>query len=242
MRRTPRTLVPAAVALVAALMLPALAVGTAGAASSKAADQKIAETGMLDPGDLPATWTQQLRDPYSDKSTDYAAKRIKDCKKYVAFRKAALSTKHARAVSVGYAQGQSTLANVVDVFRAPGEAKAMMATFGHKSVAACVQELFSVLLRAQLASQPSTAEQVSSVNVQVAPANVGEYGDDTIAYEGNVTVQLKGGSTLTFGLGNTAVRVGRAVSDYTYSIYDASAVSALTPAVQTSIARLQAAL
>jgi hypothetical protein len=238
-RRFARTVVAAA-AVVAAASVP---VWTASAASaSKDADQKIAETGTLEPEDLPATWTQGVRDPNSDKTTDYAAKRISSCKRYVEFRKDIRSLKHARAFSIGFAQGQNDLANTVNVFAAPGDAKAMMAKFADKSVATCVQKLFVVLLRAQLNAEQSTANQVSNISVDVTPSNVGEFGDDTIAYEGNVTVALKGGGTVTFGLGNTAIRVGRAVADYSYTIFDASAVDALTPAVQSSLARLQAAL
>jgi hypothetical protein len=42
-------------------------------------------------------------------------------------------------------------------------------------------------------------------------------------------------------LRHTAVRVGRAVSSYSYTIADQSVVDALDPAVQTSVARLRAA-
>jgi hypothetical protein len=226
--------------VLAGASVPVWIAGVAGA--SKDADQKIAEAGMLEPEDLPATWTQGLRDPNSDKTTDFAAKRISDCKQYVAFRKEVRSLKHGRAFSIGYAQGQNSLANTVNVFEGAGDAKAMMAKFADKSVATCVQKLFAVLLRAQLGAQQSTADQVSSISVNVTPSDVGHFGDDTIAYEGTVNVGLKGGGSVTFGLGNTAIRVGRAVADYSYTIYDASAVDALTPAVQSSIARLQAAL
>jgi hypothetical protein len=88
MRGIPRVVVAACVALAAVVSIPLLTVGVAGA--SKASDQKIADAGMLEPGDLPATWIQQARDPSSDKTTDYAAKRIPACKKYVEFRKTAL--------------------------------------------------------------------------------------------------------------------------------------------------------
>lgn len=230
----------AAAAVLAVFSVPLWTAAAAGA--SKATDQKIAETGMLEPEDLPATWSQGLRDPNSDKTTDYAAKRISECKQYVEFRKEVRSLKHARAFSIGYTQGRNSLANTVNVFEAPSDAKAMMAKFADKSVPTCVQKLFAVLLRVQLDSQQSTANQVSNINVNVTPSDVGHYGDDTIAYEGNVTVTLKSGDTVTFGLGNTAIRVGRAVADYSYEIFDASAVAALTPAVQSSIARLQAAL
>ena len=74
------------------------------------------------------------------------------------------------------------------------------------------------------------------------PYDITNYGDDTVAYEGSATVTFKDGTTLQIGLGNTAVRVGRAVSDYSYTLFDQAAVDALSPAVETSIARLQAAL
>src|SRR5436305_14590365 len=115
----------AAAAALAALAVPLWTAAEAGA--SKSTDQKIAETGMLEPEDLPATWTQGLRDPNSDKTTDYAAKRISECKQYVEFRKEVRSLKHARAFSIGYSQGQNNLANTVNVIQGPNDAKAMMA-------------------------------------------------------------------------------------------------------------------
>lgn len=240
MRNFARTVVVVAAAVVAVCAAAPWTAHPAGA--SKGADQKIAETGALAPEDLPATWTQQVRDPSSDKATDAAARRIRACRRYAEFRKEVRSLHHARAFSVGFAQGQNSLANSVNVFGGAGDARAMMAKFAHKSVASCVQQLFAVLIGAQLRAQPSTAGQVSGVTVKVTPSDVGQFGDDTMAYEGNVTVDLEGGGTVTFGLGNAAIRVGRAVADYSYTIFDASAVDALTPAVESSVARLQAAL
>ena len=53
---------------------------------------------------------------------------------------------------------------------------------------------------------------------------------------------MKDGSSQQFGIGNAAVQVGRAVSDFTYTTSSADLGEVVQPAIDSSIARLQAAL
>ena len=68
-------------------------------------------------------------------------------------------------------------------------------------------------------------------------------GDDSVVYEGSVVLTGTDGSTRRSGIGNAAVRVGRAV-DARHLLDDRAATSAdiLTPAIDASVARLRAAL
>jgi hypothetical protein len=213
----------------------------AGAASG-GGDAKIAKAGVLVASDLPATWSEHKRDTSSDNAADAAAAKIPSCKAYRSFRQSLEAVKRSRVQSPDFELGQSTFNNTVNVFASEKSADKVLTTFGGSTIATCTEKLFTALLRQQIASDKKTAAQVKGIEVVVEPYDVTNYGDDTVAYEGSATVTLKDGTTINIGLGNTAVRVGRAVSDYSYTVFDQAAVDALSPAVEKSIARLQAAL
>lgn len=227
------------VAAIAATLCIATPVG---AASGSSADAKIAQAGVLIASDLPATWSEKKRDTSTDKAADAAAAKIASCKTYLAFRKSLQALKRSRVQSPDFELGQSTFDNTVNVFSSEAAATKVMTTFASSSIPACVDKLFKALFAQQIASDKKTAGKVKTIDVNVEPYNITNYGDDTVAYEGSVTVTFKDGTSLDIGLGNTAVRVGRAVSDYSYTVFDQAAVDALSPAVEKSIARLQAAL
>lgn len=228
--------------IVGVLATTACLTTSADAASGSSADAQIARAGVLVPADLPATWSEHKRDTSSDKAADAAAAKIASCKTYRAFRASLQSLKRSRVQSPDFELGQSTLENTVNVFSSESAADRVMTTFGNSSIPTCVDKLFTVLFEQQIGSDRKTAAQVKSIVVKIEPYDIANYGDDTVAYEGSATVAFKDGTSLDIGLGNTAVRVGRAVSDYSYTVFDQAAVDALSPAVEKSVARLQAAL
>ncbi len=227
--------------LLVAVAAGALSVAPAASAASSN-DAKIAQAGVLVSSDLPTTWSQHKRDTSSDKATAAAAAKIPSCKAYRSFRQSLDSVKRSRAESPDFELGQSSFNNTVNVFANEKSASRALAMFGSSSIATCTDKLFTVLFQKQVASDKKTAAQVQGIEVDVQPYDITNYGDDTVAYEGSATVTFKDGTTLQIGLGNTAVRVGRAVSDYSYTLFEQDAVDALSPAVEKSIARLQAAL
>jgi hypothetical protein len=83
---------------------------------------------------------------------------------------------------------------------------------------------------------------VKGVKVTIEQQPITGLGDDSVIYEGNALVTLKDGTTQQLGLGNAAVQVGRAVSDFTYTTTDADLTEILQPAIESSVARLQTAL
>jgi hypothetical protein len=231
-----------ALALLVAAGVGALgAAAPAGAASSNN-DAQIAQAGVLVASDLPTTWSQHKRDTSSEKDADAAAVKIPSCKTYRAFRASLQAVKRSRVQSPDFELGQSTFDNTVNVFASEAAADKVLATFAKSSIPGCVDKLFTILFQQQMVSDKKTAAQVKGIKVSVEPYDITNYGDDTVAYEGNVTITFKDGTSLNIGLGNTAVRVGRAVSDYSYTVFDQAAVDALSPAVEKSVARLQAAL
>ena len=213
-----------------------------GAASGRNGDAQVARAGVLVASDLPATWSEHKRDPSSDKATDAAAAKIASCKAYRAFRKSVQSLKRSRVQSPDFELGQSTFNNTVNVFSNESTADKVLTTFGNSSVPTCINKLFTVLFTQQITSDKTTAAQVNGIDVNIEFYNIENYGDDTVAYEGKATVSFKNGTSLEIGLGNTAVRVGRAVTDYGYTLFNQAATDALSPAVKKSVARLQAAL
>jgi hypothetical protein len=227
-----------AVAAVAGTFLVSVPAG----AASGGNDTQIVQAGVLVASDLPATWSQHPRDNSSDKKADAAAAKIASCKTYRAFRASLQAVKRSRVQSPDFELGQSTFLNTVDVFASDAAANKVLTTFNNSSIPDCVDKLYTVLFRQQIASDKTTAAQVKGITVSVEPYDIANYGDDTVAYEGSATVAFKDGTSLEIGLGNTAVRVGRAVSDYSYTVFDQAAIDALSPAVEKSVARLQAAL
>jgi hypothetical protein len=229
-------------AFLVAVVAGGLWIAPAASAVSGGNDAKIAAAGALVASDLPSAWSQHKRDTSSDKATAAAAAKIPSCKAYRSFRQSVDSVKRSRVESPDFELGQSTFNNTVNVFASEKSASQALAMFGSSSIATCTDKLFTVLFRQQVSSDKKTAAQVKGIAVDVQPYDITNYGDDTVAYEGSATVTFKDGTTLQIGLGNTAVRVGRAVSDYSYTLFEQDAVDALSPAVEASIARLQAAL
>jgi hypothetical protein len=229
-------------ALLVAVVAGALWVAPAAGAASGGGDAQIAQAGVLVASDLPATWSEHKRDTSTDSATDAAAAKISSCKTYRSFRQSLDAVKRSRVQSPDFELGQSTFNNTVNVFTTEKLADRTLTTFGGSTISTCIDKLFTVLFQQQIASDKKTAAQVKGIEVDVQPYNIANYGDDTVAYEGSATVTLKDGTTVDIGLGNTAVRVGRAVSDYSYTLFDQAATDALSPAVEKSIARLQAAL
>jgi hypothetical protein len=226
-------------ALVIAIALSASAASGL-STSNRANDRKIARAGALTAGDLPSAWTQRRRDVSDEAHTDAIAAKIPICRQFIAFSKA--NRKNPRVRSPEFALQDSTFDNTVNVFPSERAADKAMQTFGGVDLPECMNKLFKALLIEQLSKNKNTAAHVKSVDVDIQPYNVQNYGDDTVSYEGSVRVSTKDGSEVDLGVGNTAVRVGRVVSAYSYLIAQAGASDALEGAVQSSLARLQQAL
>jgi hypothetical protein len=215
----------------AALVIGALAPAAGAASTGGASDKQIATAGVLVASDLPATYTQSARDTSSDAATKKLAAKIAACKKLVAFMSA--TDKSPEAKSDDFNQGQTQIDNTVTVFPTAAKAKAAVSAYANTGVPACFGQLVSKI--AQQAGGKATADikKVSDVSV----------GDQSIAYEGPVTITESDGTTSTLGFGNLVVRVGRGVAVYSYN-HDAntSITDDLKNAIGSSGGRLQAAL
>jgi hypothetical protein len=212
---------------------------SAGAATATG-DEAIANAAVLTAGDFPSTWSQAPRDTSGDAATDKVASKIPSCRQFAAFRLA--NKKYPRAESDDFDLDQSSLSNTVTAFPSEQAAADALKTFASKTVAKCLDALFTAVLKTQLAKDTSLKGKLKSVESSVSADPGLQIGDDSVAYAGSTVITLKGGGgKVTLDLGNEAVRVGRVINDFAYTAdTDISAVA--TNAINRSVARLVAAL
>jgi hypothetical protein len=219
-----------------ALALVALTAGPAAAATSS--DQQLAKAGVLQLSDFPSGWKQGARSPASDAQVDAQAAKIASCRPFRAFT--AENRKHPRAKSPDFDFGQASVTNTVSVFPSTAKAVAAMTTFRDDKLPTCLRELFNAVFTKQLHKDKTVAKQLASITTDVGLAKDVSIGDDAVVYQGTVDVKLKDGTTQTVGLGFLTVRVGTALSGYSYTS-DTDISAALQPAIVTSVSRLQRA-
>ena len=147
-----------------------------------------------------------------------------------------------KAKSRNFEDDTRQVSNEVDVFKSTKAATAALALYGKDSVPKCLETLFTKLLTQQFATQKSTKGKIASVKVTIGRQSIPGLGDASVIYEGRALVTGKDGSSQQIGLGNAAVQVGRAVSDYTYTTTNADLTEILQPAIEASVGRLQTAL
>jgi hypothetical protein len=228
----------AAVVGLCGMFVATAATGALGA--SRAADVAIAEAGLLTAADFPAGWTASPPEDDDDEEMETAARRISSCKRYLALR--ASGRKQPRAESPDFELDQSRVDNSVAVFGSSSAANSAMKLFEHPSVVRCVNTLFDEVLNTRISDDPDTRDVITGVEVDIRPAELGDLGDRSHAYEGTVVLRAVDGSDATAGLGVAAVRVGRAVALYSYFVDDPEVTQLLPVVVDSSLARLDAAL
>ena len=220
-------LVSVSLAVVSGVIAPAAGAASGGTAS----DKEIATAGVIVASDLPATYTQSARDATSDAKTTKLATKIPACKKVVAFMSAV--KKNTEVKSDDFDQGQTSIDNTVTIFPNEAKAKVAVTAYAATGVPACFAQLLG-----KVAKQAGGKATVDIKKVQDVSA-----GDQSVAYEGPVTLTEPDGSTTTQAFGNLVIRVGRGVAVYSYN-HDAqtSITAELKDAVSSSGGRLQSAL
>jgi hypothetical protein len=226
------------VTLVALALALAVTSAVASAGASAADDQRLARTGVLQRSDFPTGWTQSSRGTGTDGEVDAQAAKLTGCQPFVAYARA--NRKVPRALSPNFDLGQSTVTNTVSVYPSTARATAAITTFRDPRMPACLKRLFTAVFKAQLSKNKKTAKQLKSVITDIALESGVRLGDDAVVYQGTVDVGLKNGTVETIGLGFVTVRVGTALSGYSYTT-DTDISAALQPAIVASITRLQRA-
>ncbi len=221
-------------ALVVGVVLAGTVAGlaTPGAAASSA--KEIAQAGVLVQSDFPAGWTSSARGQTSDAAQLAAGAKIASCKPFVAFSTA--NKKNPRAKSPTFDHEQSDVTNTVSVYPSTAKAQAAIHQFGEGDLPTCLEKLFSSVYEQQLAKQPAVRKQLVSVNTTISPVADVHVGDEAVAYQGTIDVNLKTG-TQTVGIGVVTARVGDALVGYSWTT-DVDLSAALQPAIVQSVARL----
>ncbi len=204
-------------------------------ATAASSEQNVAKDGVLVASDFPADWTQSTRGQTSDKTLDAAAAKVAACKPFLAFSRA--NKLNPRAKSPNFDLQQANVTNSVSVFVSKAKATAAMHTFADRRLPDCLDALFRSVFTQQLKKTSSLADQVVSVDTSIAPVTDVRIGDQAVAYQGTVDVAFKDGTSQSVGLGLVSVRVGKAVSGYSWTS-DTDISAALQPAIVQSVTRL----
>jgi molybdopterin-binding protein len=213
-----------------------IALGVPAAAASKSGDVQIARAATFVLADFPAGFAATSSTPSSSAENIKLAKGVPGCAPYITLQK--LTGAQPQATSTDFADDSRTISNEVDVFKTERAANDALALFAKPSMVSCLQQLF----KKQLAQDPKTKGKIDSVSITLDRQDIAGLGDDSVVYEGNMTITGTDSSTTQVGIGNAAVRVGRAVDDVTYLTTSAPLTDVVSPAIDASVARLRAAL
>jgi hypothetical protein len=172
------------------------------------ADQAIAKGSVLVIGDFPSGWRTQRS---SNKAGDEARAQTPECKDYVRAQKKARSNPHVTAP--GFAQGDSMYVdNSVFVFADEQAAKTAAQTVTGNEFKACLSKSTKKVLEARLNKR---GVKFDDVKVDVGDLSADQAGDATTAQQAVVTV-TQGSSSTTLYIDLEVVRVGRAVTTFSF--------------------------
>jgi hypothetical protein len=224
---------PRALAVAAVLVL---ASGTAASAASQAGDTSVARSGVLVASDFPAGFTASAASTKTHADTIRLAKLVDGCAPYISLQKAVTPLPQAKSPRFG--DGARDIGNEVDVFPTERGAAAALVMYSKPSVVGCLEHLFEKQTRLD----PSQRGSLDDVVVKLDRQDIAGLGDDSVVYEGNLTLTGTDGSTRQLRIGSAVVRVGRVVDVVTYTTTGDSLTDVLASAIDSSVARLRSAL
>jgi hypothetical protein len=222
--------------MVVVVALAALTV-SASAIATKKTDVKIAKAGVLVIGDFPSGFKASKPDTSSDAAVGKLAKTIPTCRDYAALKK--LTDAQTKAKSQDFKDDSRDVSNEVDVFASAGSAHAALALAGKDGVETCLNQLFEKLLTKKSVDDPKSG--ISAVKVHITRQSVDAGGDESVVYEGSITLTAKDGDH-QIGVGFAAIRTGRVVDAMTYQTTGAELTDLLQPLIDACLGRIDAAL
>jgi hypothetical protein len=232
LRRAPRVLVVGSALAVCAIVGAASGAG----AASNAADLSVAKAGVFVTADFPAGFSSGPSSAKSHADNVKLAKGVDGCAPYVALQKAV--TPLPQAKSLRFADDTRSVGNEVDVFGSDKAASSALVLYAKPSVVGCLENLFEKQAR----QDPDLRDALDDVVVNLDRQDIAGLGDDSVVYEGTIVLTGTDGSTNQIGIGSAAVRVGRAVDVVTYTTTGGDLTDVLTPAIDSSVSRVRAAL
>lgn len=239
MHRTPRTGLAAPIAT-GVLLLALLASPTVAVAAGDAADQALAEQGVIVAADLPATWSAGPRDTTGEDAGLEVAKKIPACKGYVTFETSNAATVGAK--SQDYEKDTAQIHNAAYVYADTATAdKAFRPIEPTKTVARCLTKVLDTRLEQELRTDKTVKRTKAVVKPVEQSASTPDV--DTVGFGGGYAVQMKDGTVQERLVVLVATRIGRVISTYSLDADAAStdAGDALKYALGYNIDRLRAA-
>jgi hypothetical protein len=232
LRRATRALV--AVVVAASMGVAAAAAGSGAASPTR--DDALARAGVFVAGDFPPGFTAAAPSTTSHNDNLRLAKGVDGCSPYVALQKSLVSLPQARSSSFG--DGARTVSNEVDVFDSAKAASAALVLYARPSVVGCLEGIFEKQFR----QDPKLHPVLDDVVVDLDRQDIAGLGDESVEYEGVITLTGSDGSTDKIGIGSAAVRVGRTIDVIVYSTTGDALTDILTPAIDSSVTRVRGAL
>ena len=165
-----------------------------------------------------------------------SAKGIDGCAPYVSILKTAMPLPQSK--SVWFGDGSRTVGNDVVVYAADRAADGALTLYARPSMVGCIENLAEKTVR----QNPNLNASLDDVTATLDRQDIAGLGDESVIYEGNVTVTNDDGSTVQIGVGTAAVRVGRAVDVVSYNTTGGDLTEVLTPLIDASVTRLRTAL
>jgi hypothetical protein len=219
--------------LAVACTIVALAASAAGAAS-QGADANVARAGRFAASDFPQGF--QASPPPATAHADQIAmaKGVDGCGPYVTIQKRLLSTPSADSSQFG--DGARTFGNEIAVLPSEKSAIAFLGLYEKPSMVGCLENYLEKQIRL------SRGSKIDDVNVNVQRQDIAGLGDDSVVYEGTMSIVMSDGSTTKTSIGNATVRVGRALDTVVYSSNEPNVTDVLAPAIDASVVRLRSAL
>ena len=202
--------------LIVALSLAVFGVTAgAGPASAGSNDQAIADAGIIEAGDMPATWSSSPQDRSSVKKNLAVAKRTKGCTQYVKFAVANEAT--TKAESDDYELDGQQLSNLSYVHKSEAVATKLMESLQDPSVVGCLQAVLEKGIKTEILKDKDARRQIDDVTLELGETTLDEIADDQVAYEGTLTITLKDGSEQEIDVALVALRAYRVILTYSIS-------------------------
>lgn len=212
---------------------------TGAGAESQPVDAAIARAGIFAASDFPPTFQVLPGQSAAAGEVVKLARGVDGCGPYVTLLKASVPRPQARSLRFGDAA--RAVSNEVGVYPSERAASVALTLYAKSSVVGCIENLAEKQLRQDAAQDAGRGGTIDEVVAKLDRRDIAGLGDDSVVYEGSIVVTGTDGSTTQLGVGNAAVRVGRAVDVVTYTSTGTDLTDVLAPAIDSSVTRLRSA-
>ena len=199
-----------ALVLAAAGVLVVLGVAPVSASHGQAEDEALAQAGLLQAGDFPSSWREDIGQSHLAAFVK-AARRTKACKSYLAERTVAI--KSPNAASSDFAEAVALASNDVAVVASLTGAEDAFAAYKDPATGKCLGEVLPKIVKADLAKRGDVGAVTTKLVQPITPVVSGAMA--AAGYRLLMNAEI-GGKTRQVYVENWLVQVGRALSSYDF--------------------------